>query len=152
MSRSHPSLNVIRRMAASSVILLVLLGAGGCASVAPATMAPGVAAQAWIRSELYFGLGRADARDAEADARWARFLDEDVTPRFPQGLTVLDAYGQWRHSRDGGIERLHSKVLVVLHPDDASSRANLQALRDAWKRLSGDESVLWTQQPATVAF
>ena len=30
------------------------------------------------------------------EARWSRFLADEITPRFPDGLTVVDASGQWR--------------------------------------------------------
>src|SRR5258705_7403509 len=30
------------------------------------------------------------------EAAWARFLAREITPRFPDGLTVLDTAGQWR--------------------------------------------------------
>ena len=35
---------------------------------------------------------------------WTSFLAESVTPRFPQGLTVWQASGQWR-GNDGAIVR-----------------------------------------------
>src|SRR5260370_450493 len=31
-----------------------------------------------------------------SEAAWSRFLAREITPRFPDGLTVLDAAGQWR--------------------------------------------------------
>lgn len=80
------------------------------------------------------------------------FLDREVTPRFPDGLTVLDAYGQWLFRRDAGPRRQRSKVLVILHEDTPGRRADIEAIRLAWKRATQHQSVLWSQQPATVSF
>lgn len=84
--------------------------------------------------------------------RWQAFLDQEVTRRFPDGFTVLDAYGQWRDHDATGPERLATKVLVILHEDTAARRRDLAAVRLAWKRLTGDLSVLAVSQPAAVSF
>lgn len=107
----------------------------------------------WRRSELYFSLGPVDdpARQI-SPARWQRFLDQEVTPRFPDGLTVLDAYGQWRDQGARQVERLATRVLLILHPDGATSRQKIDAIRVAWKKLSGDRSVLEVTQPAQISF
>ena len=44
-----------------------------------------------------------------SDAEWRAFLETEVTPRFPDGLTVLTAYGQWRSS-SGELARETSRV------------------------------------------
>ena len=90
------------------------------------------------------------ARPAKA-ARWQRFLDEEVTKRFPDGFSVLDAYGQWQRRDTKTIERLNSKLLVILF-QGPQHRRDLDALRAAWKQRSGDESVLLTITPAEVSF
>ncbi|MDR0183515.1 DUF3574 domain-containing protein [Lysobacter arvi] len=130
----------------------------GCASTAPtdASMHGDAARPAqssrWIRSELYFAVGNEDGTGVIDDARWRAFLDAEVTPRFPDGLTVLDGYGQWRFQRDGRLVRQQAKVLVVLHEDGAAPRGNLEAIRLAWKRMTGHESVLWAQSAVEVSF
>ena len=83
--------------------------------------------------------------------RWQRFLDEEVTPRFPDGFSVLDVYGQWQRRETGAIERLNSKLLVILF-QGPQHRADLDALRAAWKQRTGDQSVLLTISPAEVSF
>lgn len=110
-------------------------------------------AQGWIEAKLYFGLGPADHPEKGiGEARWRLFLDREVTPRFPSGLTVLDAYGQWQATQQPAPERLHSKLLVIYMPDSEENRAKLDALRSAWKKLTGDQSVLLATQPADVSF
>lgn len=112
----------------------------------------------WVRTELYFGLGTsasADSSGTEAGINattWQAFLDAEVTPRFPTGLTVLDAFGQWQGKEQKQPERLRSKVIVLLYPDSPSARASIDAIRAAWKTKTGDQSVLRVTQPADVSF
>lgn len=107
---------------------------------------------AWIRSELYFGVGGEDGSDVIDEVRWRAFLDASVTPRFPDGLTVFDAYGQWLFRGDPEPNRLRTKVLVILHENTAARRADIEAIRLAWKEATKHQSVLWVQQPAEVSF
>lgn len=107
----------------------------------------------WVRSELYFGVGtEGDSATAISEAQWRAFLDKEVTPRFPDGLTVFDAYGQWLFRGKDGPERLNSKVLVILHQDTPDRRAEIEAIRLAWKQATRHQSVLWSRQPAEVSF
>jgi len=112
---------------------------------------PGTAA-GWVRTELYFGLGPADAAGGIDAAAWQAFLDKEVTPRFPSGLTMLDALGQWQGREQSHPEHLRSKVIVLLYPDDAAARSKIDAIRMAWKAKTGDLSVLRVTQPAEVSF
>ncbi|MYB35434.1 MAG: DUF3574 domain-containing protein [Gammaproteobacteria bacterium] len=41
---------------------------------------------------LFFGRSRQGV-EVVSDAAWGTFLAEEITPRFPDGLTVLDAMG-----------------------------------------------------------
>lgn len=150
------------------LLCIALLGAvmAGCAS-APATQAPagGVTArlhddaarppeaQGWLRSELYFALAREEGDETPVDASgWAEFLDREVTPRFPDGLSVFDAYGQWLARGQEAPGRLRSKLLVILHPDTPEHRARIDEIRLAWKQKTGHVSVLWSWQRVDVSF
>jgi hypothetical protein len=107
----------------------------------------------WIRTELYFSVGTVDGKEgAVSPARWREFLDKEVTSRFPDGFTVLDAYGQWRDHGAKEPERLSTKVIVILHENSPKNAANIEAIRLAYKRITGDLSVLRLSQPADVSF
>ncbi|MBB5875010.1 DUF3574 domain-containing protein [Xanthomonas sp. 3498] len=150
-------------------LIAVLLALSACASIAPtapskvsATLQGDAArpgqASGWVRSELYFGVGEesgpADRPQAEpiSEARWRAFLDKEVTPRFPDGLTVFDAYGQWLFRGAKEPNRLNTKVLVILHEDTPQRRADIEAIRLAWKQATGHQSVLWARSPVDVSF
>jgi uncharacterized lipoprotein YmbA len=143
--------------AAMIVAALCLSGCAGLNNKGTTAAMQGDAARpaqaaGWIRSELYFAVGNEDGSDTVDEGKWRDFLDREVTPRFPDGLTVLDGYGQWRFKDQGRLVRQRCKVLVVLHEDGASRRNDIEAIRLAWKRASGHESVLWARQAVEVSF
>ena len=88
-------------------------------SVQPTFSPCGPAGTAHVRTTLCFGLTRPSGRVSEDE--WRTFLRQHVTPRFPDGLTVWEAQGQWRRS-DGRVARERSKVLLLVHDDTAVAR------------------------------
>jgi hypothetical protein len=154
------------RIALSPIALLVCLLVTlsvGCAhpptaQVATAPMLQGDPAhpgntKGWVDTRLYFGLGLADHSDQGiSEQEWRAFLDKEVTPRFPSGLSVLDVYGQWQGKTETAPERLRSKMLIVYYQDSAENRDKIAAIRTAWKQKTGDQSVLEVTEPADVSF
>ncbi len=153
----------------SRTILLILCLAvilSGCAphSVAPATTgatAPTLTGDpahpgrtsGWVDTKLYFGLGPADHPDRGiTEDNWRAFLDREVTPRFPDGLSVADVYGQWQGKGATAPERLRSKMLIIDYPDTQENRDKIDAIRAAWKKMTGDQSVMRVTEPADVSF
>lgn len=100
----------------------------------------GAASSAQLRTTVYFGLGRPNGTVSELE--WQMFLRDEVTPRFPAGLTVWDAQGQWRQSA-GGIGRERTKVLLLVHPDTAAARDAVQTVIGRYRKAFEQESVLW---------
>jgi len=99
------------------VVPALLAGCAGPADRAhclpPAEAAPVV--------ELFFGRGLPDGGEV-SDAAWRGFVDEVVTPRFPNGLTVLDAIGHYRAGDTTGRERSKLLIIVVLDAQDLDAR------------------------------
>ena len=107
----------------------------------------------WVDTKLYFGLGPADSPEkGVSEAKWREFLDKEVTSRFPDGLSVVDVYGQWQGARQTSPERLRSKMLIIDYPLTSENTASIEAIRAAWKQRTGDLSVLKVTQPADVSF
>ena len=65
---------------------------------------------------------------------------------------MADIYGQWQGKGQSVPERLRSKVLIVDYPDSQENRDKIDAIRAAWKKISGDQSVMRVTQPADVSF
>jgi hypothetical protein len=107
----------------------------------------------WLDTELYFGLGPADnAAKGVSEQEWRAFLDKEVTPRFPSGLSVFEVYGQWQGKEEKAPERIRSKMLTILYPKTAANEAAIEAIRRAWKAKTGDQSVLRVSRVADVSF
>ena len=83
-------------------------------------------------------------------AAWRRFLAEVVTPRFPEGLTVLEGSGQWRGPR--GLVREPTRILLVFYAPDATSDARIETIRRLYKRRFAQRSVLRADSSACVEF
>lgn len=135
--------------------VLLAFGTSGCSTPPAPSAAVTDAEPRWVRTELYFSIGdwMESALSTDAEERWQAFLDREVTPRFPDGLTVIDVYGQWRSAKPGApVLRERSRLLVILHPDTPETNAKIEELRGAWKQPTGEESVLWVSQPAEVRF
>ena len=132
-----------------SGVLAVLAVLAGCATApgaCPAGMVPGVVAEAFL------GRDRAGAPEV-GEAELAAFLAGEATPRFPDGLTVIDAAGQWRGA-EGRVLRERSKLLVIALPgaDAAEAAARLEPLADAYRTRFGQEAVLRSIRPACLGF
>jgi hypothetical protein len=107
----------------------------------------------WVDTKLYFGLGFAETPNSGiSESQWREFLDKEVTPRFPAGLSVVDVYGQWQGKMQTAPIRLRSKMLIVDYPNTQQNRDKIEAIRAAWKQRTGDQSVLRVTEPVDVSF
>jgi hypothetical protein len=103
-----------------------------------------------IRSELYFGRDLPTGGEV-SDEQFQQFLAEIVTPRFPDGLSVMEASGQWQ-GRDGRIVRERSKMLLIYHPADGPSQRKVHEIADEYARRYGQDSVMRVTTKAWVRF
>jgi hypothetical protein len=129
-----------------TIVLCAALLLGGCRTSTSAT-AP---AATMVRSELFFGLGRKNAPDI-SEQEWREFVDQQITPRFPDGLTILDARGQWR-GEDGVVQREPSHVLILLHPPGEDADARIEQIRALYRQRFAQDSVLRTDTMQRVSF
>ena len=100
----------------------------------------GIASAPQLRTTLYFGLARPKGTVSELE--WQMFLRDEVTARFPEGLTVWEAEGQWRRA-EGGIGNERTKVLLLVHPDTLAAREAVQTVITRYRRAFEQDSVLW---------
>ena len=100
----------------------------------------GPSATPQLRTTLYFGLAR--PKGAVTELEWQLFLRDEVTRRFPDGLTVWEAEGQWR-TPAGTIDHEQSKVLLLVHPETPAARQSVLAVIEAYRKMFEQQSVLW---------
>ena len=112
------------------------------------TMDCGTSSALQIRTTLYFGLSR--PKGSVSELEWQIFLRDEVTRRFPDGLTVWQAEGQWQ-TPAGSIDREQSKVLLLVHGDTLAERQSVQAVIKAYRKAFDQQSVLWESARVCVA-
>ena len=120
----------------------------GCSGEISAECPEGM--DAFVSYQLFMGRSMPDGNVA-SDADWNRFLAETVTPRFPDGLTVLDASGQWRNSA-GTVEKEQSKQLVILAPPGGDALRLIGEISEEYKSRFNQESVLKVVEDVCVSF
>jgi len=136
-------------MRALGAFALLVLTLAGCATAPVGPPCP--AGQERMRTaQLFFGRNIA-GKGSVSEADFRRFVDEEMTPRFPDGLTVLDAGGQWRGDENRLIREASKVVLIVLPPRHGAAD-RLEAVRAAYKARFHQESVLLITQAACVSF
>lgn len=126
------------------LILALLVGILGGGTFQALTSAQadgcGIGAAGQLRTTLYFGTSRPTG--AVSELEWQIFVRDEVTTRFPDGLTVWDAHGQWKAPK-GNIEQERSKVLLIVHPDSQKARASVMDVIERYRKVFEQQSVLW---------
>jgi hypothetical protein len=136
------------RIGLVSVLTCILLAA---AKTAPMAQTPPPAChtpqQPKRVAELLFGRGVGGS-----DAAWSRFVARELTPRFPDGLTISDASGQWRDPTSGMVVREPAKRVEIVLPGKDDDQTRLDAVVTAYKRDFRQRSVVVIVQMACVSF
>jgi hypothetical protein len=135
-------MKVARRTLPSLLVAALLIGQAGLANAQALTCA--APQKPMLDIELLLGRGKA------SDARWRDFLAREVSPRFPDGLTVYETTGQWRDPA-GNVIRERSRVLRMIVPADAP-RDKIEAVALSYKKQFGQKSVGIVMRPACVSF
>jgi hypothetical protein len=102
-------------------------------------------------AELLFGRNIGN-RIGVSEAAWTRFVAREMTPRFPDGLTTVDATGQWRDTKTGKVVREPSKRVEIVLPGAGDDEAKLDAIVAAYKKQFHQQAVGVVVRPACVAF
>ncbi|MFB7010438.1 MULTISPECIES: DUF3574 domain-containing protein [unclassified Streptomyces] len=109
--------------------------------------------KAYVETRLFFGTERPGGGPRVTDRQFLAFIDEEVTPRFPNGLTIQEGRGQWRDSH-GVIERERSYELTLLYPaSEVRLRdAQIERIRNAYEKAYAQDSVARIEERATAEF
>jgi hypothetical protein len=90
--------------------------------------------------QMFFGRSIPHRQPVTA-TEWNDFLKHTVTPRFPDGFTVYDAYGQWLSPQSHAVSRDPTKVMVVATTDTAEVRGKVAEISEKYRQLFHQESV-----------
>ena len=136
------------RIAILACLALALVATAACADTDTSACPEGT--DSFVEYRLFMGRSNQSGEVVD-DAAWAAFLEDTVTPRFPDGLTVLDAQGQWRGS-EGMILKERSKLLIILAPPGGDAMRLTDEVSDEYKQRFGQESVLRVVGDVCVTF
>jgi hypothetical protein len=109
------------------------------------------ARQPKLVAELLFGRD-IGAKPGVSETAWANFLAHEVTPRFPDGLTVSDAVGQSRNPATGKIVQEASKRVEIVLPGNADDDPHLDAIVKAYRQQFHQHAVGVIVRSACVSF
>lgn len=102
-------------------------------------------------AELIFGR-RIGTRVAVTETQFVLFVGDEITTRFPDGLTVFNATGTWRDKTSNKIMHEPTKIVLIVLPGNADDLARLNQVAEAYKRRFQQQSVGMILRPACVSF
>jgi len=108
--------------------------------------------KAYVQTLLVFGLSKPDGGTV-SEEEWITFVDTYVTPKFKEGLTILDSDGQWM-MESGEVIKEDSKILILLYDNESSAEVDdaIEQIKETYKKLFNQEAVLRITSAAGVSF
>ncbi len=104
----------------------------------------------YARTELYFGLSKPNGVVTEDE--FQNFINTEVTPRFPNGLTLLSGKGQFRDSTGTLMIKEGTKLLILLYTFNNENSIAVEQIREAYKKTFQQESVMRVDEQSCVSF
>lgn len=104
----------------------------------------------FARTELFFGLAKPDG-SVVTEEEFQSFIDMEITPRFPEGLTLIAGIGQFM-GKSGTVVKESSKLLILLHPFNNKRNKAIEEIRHAYLKIFQQESVLRVDDQSCVSF
>jgi Protein of unknown function (DUF3574) len=103
-----------------------------------------------IKDELYFGLSKPGGKII-SEAEWQQFLNSAIAPRFREGLTVINANGQYLN-QNGKLIREKTKLVILIYQSDITKNSHIQEVVAKYKQRFQQESVLRTTSNVKLSF
>ncbi|MDJ0662705.1 MAG: DUF3574 domain-containing protein [Crocosphaera sp.] len=107
--------------------------------------------QTMSKVELYFGLdipGGGKVKPTE----WQSFIDNEITPRFPDGLTIDTVSGQWRDAQTNKTIQEESRMVMILYTPSAEAEEAIEDIRNTYKSKFQQDSVMRLDESNCVSF
>ncbi|MGZ4976631.1 MAG: DUF3574 domain-containing protein [Methylobacter sp.] len=101
-------------------------------------------------NRFYFGMNKPTG-GAVSDREFNQFLQQEISSRFPKGLTLFEAKGQWQ-SANGTIEQENSRVVEIVCDDTQDNRDKVAAIAARYKALFAQEAVMVIKSRSEVVF
>lgn len=95
-------------------------------------------------ARIYFGANTPDG--VVSESQWQTFVRDEITAKFPSGLTVLEAHGQWLGA-NGVIEREASRIVELVNDNPTKDSQKIDQIIAKYKDQFKQEAVLVVQLP-----
>ena len=129
-----------------AVWLLAVAACAGARAGAQPSAEPAI--QPMVADRLVFGRAIPDGGTV-SEEDWSAFLEEVVTPRFPEGLTVWRAEGQW--TDPSGVLVEESVLMIeIVHPASSSADSAMASIAEEYRRRFRQDAVLRVTTDARV--
>lgn len=102
------------------------------------------------RSDVFFGRN-IGTTEGVSDSAWQNFLDQEISPRFPDGLTLVASNGQWRGPDGRGVSE-RGLVLTLLGNGSMDEVRKLDDIRRAYRARFMQDAVLLVQTRVCAGF
>ena len=94
----------------------------------------------WQKTEVFLGM-RSESGDLIEANEFRNFLKGVVTPIFPNGLTVIEAYGQMRQN-DGQVTHQPTSILIIVSPKSTAATQQMRTVIRDYKARFGNPQVM----------
>lgn len=101
-------------------------------------------------NRLYFGMNKA-AGGAVSESAFNQFLQQEISSRFPKGLTLFEAKGQWQNAK-GMIDQEESRVVEIVCDDTPENRDKVAVIAAKYKALFAQEAVMVVKSRSEIVF
>ena len=141
----------MRALIQAAAWLVLVAGTNTSSAEGETTSCTLINGKSMMQAEMFFGRNIA-GHGSVSDAQWSDFLLREVTPRFPDGLTLLRAFGQWRDPDTGRITREPSFVVRIIAAETPETLASLTQISTAYRQRFHQQSVGLTLSTTCASF
>jgi len=104
-----------------------------------------------MQTEVYFGLSQSNG-NIISDSAWNRFVQVEVSKVFSDGFTVIHSDGNWVDERQKKMHTEPSRIISSVVSMTALLSARIDSLREKYKVVFQQESVLRIDKKADINF
>jgi hypothetical protein len=104
-----------------------------------------------VQTELYFGLSLNNG-NIISDSAWNVFVQKEVSPVFVGGFTIIQSNGKWFDTQSGQLHAEPSRIILSVSKLSVQASAKIDSLREKYKRIFQQQSVLRVDKKARVYF
>ena len=105
----------------------------------------------YVQTELYFGLSQPGGEIIH-DTAWNRFVQNAVARIFPAGFSELHVQGKWYDVNQQQLISEPSRMITVVYKPTQILSLQIDSLRNRYKDLFRQQSVLRVDKRAGISF